>query len=368
MGTEERRREHRPTRSARAVRAGGGWEHALGVGVALLALCVLPSRALWAQGLTLTGYADIEANFANLGSDDSEFYFDSHHVNLIMVGRITGDLFAAAEVEYEHAGDEIGLEYGYIAYTGITDVRIIAGKIIVPFGRFNKDLHPTTVNKIPFTPLGFREIMPQTYNDVGVWVSVAKSLNDDSRVVIDGFIVNGLLGEDGGNIRGLRDNPEEEADFGRDDNKAIGGRVGLEMPFAGLDFGGSIYTGKYAESESGESLNLTLMGVDAAYRVSDVTLRGELVTASQQASAEDLTKTGGYVQGSYMINGRFEPVVRYSFRNMPDEDSDQSRIAVGASLVVSAASTVRLAYAINTEKSGFEQDNNALIAQFNVIF
>jgi hypothetical protein len=203
---------------------------------------------------------------------------------------------------------------------------------------------------------------------VGLWVSVAKALNDDNRIVLDGFIVNGLLGEDGGGIRSMRDNDREQADFGRDDNKAVGGRVGLEMPFVGLDFGGSVYTGKYAESSQGLGLNLTLLGVDAAYRKAGFTLRGELVRASQEASTADLTKTGGYLEASYMINGRVEPVLQYSAQNMPAGNADLNRLAIGVGFVVSPASTVRLAYAVNREKSGFKNDNNAIVAQFNVLF
>ena len=335
---------------------------------AVTALLFARGQPLRAQGLTVTGYADLEANVEKLGSTNKEFYFDNYHVNLIMLGRITGNLFAAVEVEYEHAGDEIALEYGYLGYTGLKDVRIFAGKFIVPFGRFNKDLHPTPIKKIPFRPHGFADILPQTYNDVGVWVSAAKAINDDNRIVLDGFIVNGLLGDDGAGIRSLRDNDRERADFGRDDNKAVGGRVGLEMPFVGLDLGGSVYTGKYAESSEGLGLDLTLLGIDAAYRKAGFTLRGELVRASQEASAEDMTKTGGYLEASYMINGRVEPVLQYSAQNMPVASADLSRLAFGVGFVISPASTVRLAYAVNREKSGFESDNNAIVAQFNVMF
>lgn len=360
------------TGPARATVSPRRWWQASGTTLALLTVVLaMPfarGQPVSAQGLTVTGYADFEAIMENIGSTDKGFFFDNHHVNLIMVGRITGNLFAAAELEYEHAGDETALEYGYLAYTGIKDVRIIAGKFIVPFGRFNKDLHPTTINKVPFRPHGFSQILPQTYNDVGVWLSVAKAIDDDNRFVLDAFIVNGLLGEDGGSIRSMRDNCCEDADFGRDNNKAIGGRVGIEMPFVGLDLGGSVYRGKYAESEEGLGLNLTLLGLDAAYRNSGFTVRGELVRASQDASVEDLTKTGGFVQASYMINGRVEPVVQYSTRNMPGESGDLSRVAVGAGFVISPASMVRLVYASNMEKSGFESDNNAFIAQFNVMF
>jgi len=335
-------------------------------GCALLALTA-PTRAL-GQGLTVTGYADFEAWVEGIGSDAKEFYFDNHHVNLILVGEITGDLFTAAEIEYEHAGEEIALEYGYFGYTGFRDIRIMAGKFIVPFGRFNKDLHPTPINKIPLRPLGFSAILPQTYNDVGLWVTGAKAINDDARFVFDIFAVNGLLGADGDGIRGLRDNDREKADFGRDNDKAIGGRLGLELPFQGFDIGASLYTGKYAESEAGEDLRLTLLGVDGSYQTGGLVLRGELVRAAQDATPEALTKTGGYVQASYWLGSMVEPVVRYSARDMPGEDSDLGRIALGLNFQISSASLVRFAYAINSETAGFETDNNGFVAQFNVIF
>jgi hypothetical protein len=334
----------------------------------ILVLAAVPSKVA-AQGLTLTGYADFEAWVEGVGSDDKEFYFDNHHFNLIAVGTVTDNLFAAFEIEYEHAGEEGGMEYGYFGYTGFTDVSILAGKFIIPFGRFNKDLHPTTMNKVPGRPHGFRDILPQTYNDVGLWVTGAKAAGDDKRVVFDLFVVNGLTGEDGGGIRGMRGNDRESAEFGHDDDKALGGRIGIEAPYTGLDLAASVYTGKYAESAAGESLRLTLLGVDASYQRSGLVLRGELVRARQEASDGNLTKTGGYAQASYLLeNGVVEPVIRFSTRDMPGESSDQSRLSLGVSLYVSPSSSVRVAYSANGESSGFESDNNSLVAQFNVIF
>ena len=338
---------------------------------ALAALGLLLSVAgrVGAQGLTLTGYADFEAWLEDIGSDDKVFYFDNHHFNLIMVGTITDDLFTAFEVEYEHAGEEIAMEYGYLGYTGFEDVNILAGKFIVPFGRFNKDLHPTTINKVPDRPHGFSDILPQTYNDVGLWVTGAKSVGDDNRVVFDVFVVNGLTGVDGGGIRNMRDNDREDADFGRDDDKAFGGRFGFEAPFTGFDLGASGYSGKYAESATGESLRLSMFGVDGSYQIGGFVLRGELVRASQDATGGDLTKTGGYGQASYLFeNAIVEPVVRFSTKNMPGDALDQSRFSAGVSLYVSASSSVRLAYSVNTETSSFETDNDTFVAQFNVIF
>lgn len=323
---------------------------------------------LSAQGLTVTGYADAELWVEEIGSNDPGFYFDSHHVNLILLGEITGDLFAAVEVEYEHAGESISLEYGYLGYTGFDDLRIMAGKFILPFGRFNKDVHPTPINKTPFRPHGFSNVLPQTYNDVGVWVSGARPVSDDSRVVFDVFAVNGLLGEEGQDIRSLRGNDREVADFGRDNDKAVGGRVGLELPFRGFDLGASVYTGKYAESDAGESLRLDLLGFDAAYRRDALTLRGEIVHANQDITDDELKKTGGFVEAAYRVTNRVEPVLRFSARDMPGQAGDRRRIAPGMSFQISPAGLLRLAYAFNMERDGFETDDDQLAAQFNVIF
>ena len=338
----------------------------LGAILLLLVLAALPAGAS-AQGLTVSGYADFEAWLTDIGSADKEFYFDNHHFNLIMTGTVTDNLFAAAEVEYEHGGEEMALEYGYFGYTGFEDIRILAGKFIVPFGRFNKDLHPTPINKVPDRPHGFRDILPQTYNDVGLWVTGAKAISDDNRIVFDVFVVNGLAGVDGDGIRSMRDNVEDV-----DDDKAVGGRLGIEAPYAGFDLGASIYTGKYAEDAAGESLRLTMFGVDASYQRAGLVLRGELVRASQDATGGDLTKTGGYVQASYLFdNGIVEPVVRFSMRNMPDQPDpvdDDSRLSAGVSFYISSSSSVRLAYSANMEESGFEQDNDTFVTQFNIIF
>ncbi|TFG65631.1 MAG: hypothetical protein E4H28_03775, partial [Gemmatimonadales bacterium] len=155
------------------------------------------STQLSAQGLMVSGYADFEAKVTQSGPDDSEFLFDNHHFNVIVLGNVAGDLFAAAEIEYEHSGDEIALEYGYLTYTGFENVRITGGKFIVPFGRFNKDLHPTWINKMADSPLGFRNIMPGTYSDTGLWLSGGFPLGDAATISMDAFVVNGLMGEDG---------------------------------------------------------------------------------------------------------------------------------------------------------------------------
>ncbi len=338
-----------------------------GLVAVLVAVIFAPPPAV-GQGLMVTGYADFEANFTSIDADNSNFFFDNHHFNVILIGDVVKDLFVAGEVEYEHAGEEIALEYAYFGYTGIKNLRILAGKFIVPFGRFNKDLHPTVINKMPDRPHGFRNILPQTYNDVGLWISGVAPLGmDGTRVVWDGFIVNGLMGDDGGDIRGGRDNDRESRTGERDDNKAVGGRLGLELAAQGVDFGVSAYHGNFS-NDAASDLNLTLIGADAAFRYKGLELRGEVVHADQEATAGDLSKTGGYVQAAYFVTPKWEPVVRYSLRNFDGASDDLRRLSFGLNFYVAAASSVRVAYHKNMEETGFESDNDAIIAQWNIIF
>lgn len=336
-----------------------------------------PGTAL-AQGLRLSGYADLEVNLENINADNSDFFFDNHHFNLIAFGKLVRDVSASAEVEFEHAGEEIALEFGYISYTGIRDVRIQAGKFIVPFGRFNKDLHPTWINKLPDRPLPFDNVFPQTYSDVGLWVSAGTDLRDGTRLAIDAFVVNGLMGTDGASIRDLRDNDRDARTGGRDDNKAVGGRLGLVFAPQGFELGGSIYRGGYSDDPA-LALDLTILGADAAFRHGELELRGELAYAVQEVSPatspDDLKKTGFYTQVAYRVTPKLEPVVRFSWRNMPDDLAtglgvdDRRRVSFGVSYYVSANAAVRLAYHANAEKeSALKVDNDGVVGQFTLAF
>lgn len=335
--------------------------------VGLLALGVASDAR--GQGLILTGYADLEASATGLGSDDRSVFFDNHHFNLIGIGNVVGDLFGAAEVEFEHGGAEIALEYGYLLYTGFPHVRIAGGKFIVPFGRFNKDLHPSWISRVPGRPEGFSNVFPSTYSDVGVWLSggVAIGVGSLNRVTYDAFLVNGLQGDVGADIRGMR--PEGEPMEEENDAKSYGGRLGLVLE-NGVDLAASVYRGKYNEEQG---LYLTFFGGDAAFNRAGFELRGEWVTALQDILLdEELTKTGFYVQGTYLVQNRFEPAVRYSWQNFPAAEEltrDVWRIEVGGSYYVSPSSSVRLYYGHNGErKADPEPDNDFVIAQFNVVF
>lgn len=329
------------------------------------------------QGLKVSGYGDLEWTLQQTGDPDNEWhhFFDNHHINLVLVGWIVDDLQVGVEVEYEHAGEEIALEYGYLAYTGIRNVRLIGGKFIIPFNRWNKDLHPTWISKMPGRPPVYSNVFPSTYSDVGVWVTGGLPVANRSRVTFDAYVVNGLKGDpDETNWRDLRGNDRERPDM--DNNKALGGRLGVELP-QGIAVGASVYRGKYAaDPVTDDNLNMTFLGGDFDLIWRGIDLRGEVVYATQQTTGDDTNRWGFYGQVAYNLAeagatgflADVEPVVRFTVADFAGDASDTKELGIGASYYVSASAALRIAYFLVSEDEGFKQDNNRLMTQFAVVF
>jgi len=330
-----------------------------------IALSGIAAPPLLAQGLIVSGYAseELEVSLTKPRANT----FDAQNFNLIVLGQLGGDVFAAAEIEYEHGGDEIAFEYGYLAFTRWPFANIVAGKFLVPFGRFNADLHPAWISRVPGRPLPNDAILPVGYGDVGVMVRGAAAAGTAGRFTYDVWGVNGLAGDPGAGIRGMRDNVVDV------DNKiALGARLGF-VGALGFDAGASLYNGVYCDSacSGSENLNLRIIGLDASYRRGPLEVRGEWMSAQQDTAATgDVTKSGFYVQGAYAIMPTVEPAVRFSQVNFPDVAGDTRRISVGLSLYPSDAAAVRVFYNINKHFGSGVTDpkDDSFIVQFTVGF
>jgi len=334
--------------------------------VMLAALAAAPEAQ--AQLLKLSGYADFEwvATETNDPTDEWHHFFDDHHFNLIGLAWVTDDLYGAVEVEYEHAGEEIALEYGYVSYVGIPHLRLVGGKFIVPFNHWNRDIHPSFISKMPDRPIVYNNVFPSTYSDVGVLATGASAVGNRSRITYDVYVVNGLKGDaDDGNFRHLTANDREKPD--RDDNKAVGGRLGIELPQAG--FGVSAYSGNYAKTET-EDLGITFLGLDGEVHWRGLEVRGEYVRASQDLTTGDENERSGYyVQASYATQANFEPVLRFSSVDFEEASGDARELGIGVNYFISASGTLRFGYYFETEDDAeFEKDNDKFITQFVVVF
>lgn len=305
--------------------------------------------------------------------------FDLFHFSPIFLFQANDKLLTRAEVEFEHGRAEIGLEYAQLDYLLNDYVTISGGKFLVPFGAYNTRLHPDWIAKLPTMPLADDRVVPVDWGQAGVMASGAVGLSGYRKVNYAAYVVNGLEGEEGGDIPDLR-KEEDDQDL-VNNNKAVGGRLGI-VPVKGVEVGFSGYTGKY-DAVPSPRLHLNLMGVDAEFHPKDfLEFRGEFNQADQEVTdpaAKDslgyLVKRGYYAQGAVKLAptgvdllNPVELVVRFSGQDFPGDAEDVQELSPGINYYVTNTAIVRASYRFNWEKAGFKVRNNQFVFQFAMGF
>lgn len=301
--------------------------------------------------------------------------FDNYFFNPIFLWQANDNLLLEAELEYEHGGDEIELEYADIYYILNDYITLGAGKFLVPFGVFNDRLHPSWINKVAGglggsgRPLSHNYIVPVAFSDVGIQVRGGVPITDEAKLDYALYVTNGLEGAEGTAVRDLRD------ENGRDNNnnRAVGGRLGVRLPR--FEAGVSGYNGAY--TPDGQQ-DYTMLGIDGAFWWTPLfELRGEWVTAKEEMSTvNDLDKDGWYFQAAYKLAdvpvqylNQCELVARYStidtevFSGGAVSDFDRSTTTLGINYYIKESFIARLAYDWNKEDSGSNTNNDQLTAQ-----
>jgi hypothetical protein len=152
------------------------------------------------------------------------------------------------------------------------------------------------------------------WSEVGLQLRGRMSLGSPAYLTYAAFVGNGLEQADdmptdgvlaeGGDLRGMRFNDRDA----HHDDKAVGGRLGLEL--GEFDVGISGYTGRYTIERA---RRLTIADVDASYRGEFLTIRAEAALADQEVTGDDLQKYGLYL----LVAGRpwsyVEPYAQYDY-------------------------------------------------------
>lgn len=312
--------------------------------------------------VVLGGYLDV--NYIYYQETDKPSSFDMYHFNPIFLYQIEENLLASVELEFEHGGDEIAVEYAQIDYLWSDYVTLTAGKFLVPFGVFNRRLHPGWISKVPGRPLSNYHVVPTGWSETGLMFSGAAGFGENGgRVNYAAYVTNGLEGAPGDDTRDLRKGDPRDK---KNNNKAIGGRFGI-VPAAGMEFGGSAYTCKY-DAQINPELNISFLGFDAEYHHEDIfELRGEYNVVKQDTLLDSTaTKSGFYVQASVKLSAidndflmPMELAIRYSTQNFEGEAKDIWELTPTLNYYLSSSTVFRIAYTFNGEKDALsEVDNN----------
>lgn len=229
----------------------------------------------------LRGYAH-----AGLSLSEEEFTFEGGSFNPLFIYKQSDRLLFESELEMELEGSElhIGLEYSNISYLLSKSLTVRAGKMLLPFGIYVPNLHPSWIDKFASKPLGLGHdgILPGA--DVGFELGGGAYLGS-SKINYAFYLVNGPRLNTG------EDEPEEAGrlHYGEfpdnNRNKTVGGRIGF-LPFSNsmLEIGVSGMYGKVGDNDTEyEDVSSGLYAADLSF-VKDISAIKSIIDVKAQYS------------------------------------------------------------------------------------
>jgi len=121
----------------------------------------------------------------------SKATWDAYHFNPIMGARLSDKAWTELELEIEHGGELIKIEYALLDYTINDYATVRLGKQLVPIGLYNDVIHPSFRWTQANRPLMMANVIPGVWADVGGQV-FGKVPIGGSELAYAGYVLNGL--------------------------------------------------------------------------------------------------------------------------------------------------------------------------------
>ncbi|MDF1877706.1 hypothetical protein JHD47_07745 [Sulfurimonas sp. SAG-AH-194-L11] len=308
------------------------------------------------SGFQLAGYASFDWTGGSGGSDDFSGvkFAPIFHYQYGTIFQFEGEL----EFEIDEKGETVtALEYaaGTIFLNDYMGLQI--GQFMSPIGQFVQNLHPSWINKLPSTPVGFGHDGAAPTSNIGMALrgGLPKIANLRSNYVV--FVANAPrfgFAADGDTII---DATGKSSSGGA--SQLLGARYALN-PIGGMEIGISGATGEAFDdtNTSGTSQNIfrtySAMGADFMYNDQGLDVKAEYIQQkvgdNVSSTLEGGTWTAFYAQVAYQINGlNIEPVLRYSDYENPENRKKQ--IAVGLNYLFANNLIAKLAYENDTNSN-----------------
>lgn len=230
------------------------------------------------------GYMDVAGSFTRHMGINEGWSFEARRFNLFTYSVLTDGIVVTSEIEIEHGGEEIKLEYGLVDIEFNEAVNLRGGVILSPLGKTNL-VHDSPRLELTERPLMSTEIIPSTLSEVGAGFFGALYPFGSTRVTYEVYAVNGFTQDI------IEDSPETRIAsgknrlFGGDNNgePAFVGRVAV-IPSFGMEFGASFHAGAYNVFEQDglavdDRRSLTIFAADAEYDLRWIRIHGEYVQA-----------------------------------------------------------------------------------------
>ncbi|MBK7951736.1 MAG: hypothetical protein IPK00_23975 [Deltaproteobacteria bacterium] len=197
-------------------------------------------------GLSIGGYGENRIRtFHNTGDDDRDNVYDQLRAVLYVGYKFNENWVLNSEIEYEHGGNEVAVEFLTVDYLWLDELNFRAGNLLVPMG-FVNEIHEPNFFFGAERPEVERTILPSTWheNGAGIWGTIA------GRIEYRAYAINGFDGQSftSSGLRGGRQGGAEAIanDF------AFVGRVDVDV-VTGLMIGGSVYTGQSGQEQTSDA-------------------------------------------------------------------------------------------------------------------
>jgi hypothetical protein len=301
------------------------------------------------EGLSIGGYGEVLYSRRNGDAADE---LDFLRAVLYVGYRFDEHWIFNSEFEWEHAGEEVEVEFGYLDYLWREELNLRMGMVLVPMGFLNELHEPPTYLPATRTEVETR-ILPTTWREIGVGAFGTAGPVSYRGYVMSSFDALGFTDE------GLRDGRQEGIEALAEDLAVVGRLDWTETP--GLLAGGSLYYGQAGQDQPGlGSTGVTIGELHAEWHASGLWVRGLATRAmvddvAELNAANGFTGTdsvgeeleGEYVEGGYDLlallapessqslspYARFETIdtqadVPSGFASDPANDTDNSTIGL----------------------------------------
>jgi hypothetical protein len=232
------------------------------------------------QGVSIGGYG--EFLYENRDADGSSDQADALRAVLYFGYRFDEKWLLNTEIEFEHGGDETGVEFAYLDYLATPAFNVRAGLLLVPMG-FVNELHEPTTFLSAKRPGIETAILPSTWREIGA--GVHGELGD---FVYRGYLLNGFDAT-GFSAEGLRGGRQKGSKALAEDF-ALTARLDW-MGVPGLTLGGSGWIGDSGQDQvDGGDVGTTIWEGHAEWRWRGFRARG-LYTQAQLDDVAELNNT-----------------------------------------------------------------------------
>ncbi len=237
------------------------------------------------EGVSLAGYGEmLLEKFSDTGQTGAaggapDTRLDFLRAVLYAGYRFNDKFLFNSELEFEHGGDEISIEFAYLDYLLNKHLTVRAGMVLLPLGLTN-EFHEPTVFLGTKRPETERRILPSTWHENG-----AGLLGSFGPVNFRAYVVNGLNAE-GFASSGIRKGRQGGAEATAE-NFALAGRVDV-TPIPGVFAGAGLYRGGSGQGHIERAAATVDVGTTIAELHGQAQVRGfDIRGLFAQASVDD---------------------------------------------------------------------------------